>query len=251
MSEARTHIRYPRALREKELQVLEFVLPEIRSGYKHYRELIRSMVVLGEGRRGKGNLVLGFEDDVPDTTSPLASVVAYGVVETTRDRFTITVREYVGEQIDVEIVSGRGGEIPDYFEEKGRWTYSTWQPGDPSPATMQPVREVRIHDNYVLAIARQEKRIWLHERTTGMNLLIPITNFYNELMLHMQIRDPQVALKADLFFTNLSTYSDDAVMKAFIAYNKVKPKVVLPIAVSHEEEGGLGRLFKRLFSKKS
>ena len=45
-------------------------------------------------------------------------VIAYGMVETTRDAFTITVREEVAAQINVEIVSRRGEEIPDHFEEK-------------------------------------------------------------------------------------------------------------------------------------
>ncbi|MFN0158448.1 MAG: hypothetical protein ACKVRP_10300 [Bacteroidota bacterium] len=218
---------YPRQLRAKEIDLLESVLPVERSGYREYRDLLKHMLVLGEGRRGSGNLVLGFAGDTPDITSPLAPVVAYGVIETTLDQFSITVREYVGSQIDVEIVSNQGEEIPDHFEEKRRWTYSTWEPGHASPATGTPVRQVAIDDNVTLAIAREEKRLWVHDRRTGMVLLIPITNFYNELMIHKSIRDPRVALHSSRFFSDTENYSDEDICMAFHSYNKLKPKVTL------------------------
>ena len=241
---------YPRGLREKERDLLEFVLPEDRSGYRQYREWIASMVVLGEGRRGKGNLVLGTKGDKADVTSPLAPVIGYGVVETTLDRFSITVREYVGRQIDVEIVSTRGEEVPDHFEEKRRWTYSSWKPGVPSPATGHPLREVVIAGNLTLAIAKLEKRLWVYDRASGMNLLIPITNFYNELMLHRAIRDPQTALKSDLFFQNLDSYTDPDLRASFVAYNKLKRKVELEVAPPIEEPKWLRSLFRKVLKNK-
>ena len=241
---------YPRALREKERDLIEFVLPDDRPGYRQYREWIASMVVLGEGRRGKGNLVLGMEGDKADVTSPLASVVAYGVVETTLDKFSISVREYVGRQIDVEIVSTRGEEVPNHFEEKRRWTYSSWRPGHSSPATGFPLREVLVADNLALAIAKQEKRLWVYDGVSGMNLLIPITNFYNELMLYKSIRDPQIALKSDLFFRNLDSYTDAELRASFIAYNKLKHKVELEIRSPIVEQRGLKSYFTRLLKKK-
>ena len=236
-----------RKLRKKELDLMESVLPEERSGYRQYRDWISSMVVIGEGRRGPGNFILGVAGDVPDNISPLASVVAYGVVETTRDSFSITVREYVGRQIDVEIVSVHGEEIPDHFEEKRRWTYSAWRPGSPSPATGGIVREVPIAGSIVLAIARTEKRLWVFDGSNGMNLLIPITNFYNELMLHKNIRDPKIALKSDLLFQNLESYDDADLRAAFVAYNKLKPKVELrqPL-VEKVEKHGLRHFLTRL-----
>jgi hypothetical protein len=57
------------------------------------------MIVLGEGRRGKGNFVLGFEGDKADITSPLPPVVAFGMIETPKGSVSITVRQYVGKQI--------------------------------------------------------------------------------------------------------------------------------------------------------
>lgn len=236
MSLAVTHTSYPRALRRKERDLLESVLPSDRPGYRRYRDLVSSMVVIGEGRQGAGNLVLGPEGQVPDLISPLAQVVAYGVVETTLDSFTMTVREYIGNQIDVEIVSSSLGEIPDHFEEKRRWTYSTWRPGSPSPSHNQPVREVVIGEAFVLAISRDEKRLWVYDGDSGMNLLIPITNFYNELMLHKHIRDPRVALVSQLLFTQLEEYSNDDLRVSFIAYNKLKRKVDITFHTQTQEE---------------
>lgn len=240
---------FPRNLRAKERDLLEFVLPAESPGYNDYRRCIAMMVVLSEGRRGKGNFVLGKQGDRADITSPLPSVVAYGVVETTLGTFTITVRELVCDQIDSEIVSNRGEEIPDHFSETRRWTYSMWRPGMLSPATQTPVREVNINETHVLAIAPPEKRLWLFDGELLMNHLIPITNYYNELMLYKNIRDPKVALKSGLLFDQLERYSDADLRAAFIAYNSVRKKVNLRIEDATEEEKGLKSFFRRLMRK--
>lgn len=241
---------YPRNLRPKERDALLFVLPEESAGYNVYRTLIDTMVVLAEGRRGKGNLVLGKAGDRADITSPLASVIAYGVIETILDTFTITVRELMGEQIDVEIVGSRGEEIPDHFEEKRRWTYSIWKPNHPSPATGTAVRQVNINETLTLAIAKHEKRLWLYDEATMMNHLIPITNFYNELMLHKNIRDPKIALKSNLFWDKPENYTAAELRAAFIAYNRVRKKVDVKIEEVVAEEKGLKRLLRKLVRKK-
>jgi hypothetical protein len=240
---------YPRKLRSKELDVIEFVFPVDRPGYRQYRQWISSMVVLGEGRRGKGNLIIGYEGDVPDRISPLAAVIAYGVVETTQDPYSITVREYLGRQIDLEIVSTHGADIPDHFEEKRRWTYSSWLPGQPSPATEEIVREIGIEENLVLVIARLEKRLWVYNSTNGMNVLVPITNFYNELMLQKNIRDPRIALKSDRFFQDLDTYTDSELRSSFIAYNKLKPKVEIKTPIVKIEERGFKTFVAKLLKR--
>ncbi len=216
---------YPRSLRAKERDLLESVLPPDRPGYRKYRELLETMQVIGEGRRGAGNLILGYPGQAPDVTSPLSPVVAYGVVETTQDRYTITVREFTGDQLDVEVVSAHDEEIPDHFEEKRRWTYASWRPGSLSPATGKPVREVPIDDRSVLAVAAGEKRLWLYDGTTGMNHPIPVTNYHNELMVHKQIRDPAIALQVGLLFDRLSSYSDEDLRAAFVSYNAGRRRV--------------------------
>lgn len=241
---------YPRTLRPKEQDLLEAVLPLDRPGYRQYRELLSRMVVLGEGRRGAGNLVLGISGDRPDVTSPLPPVVAYGMVETTRNTFSVTLREVVSDQIDVEIVSSRGEEVPDHFEEKRRWTYSTWIPGSQSPATGEQAREVRISETLVLGILSSEQRLLLHHSRTGMVHLIPITGFYNELMVHKNIRDPKTALNAKLLFQNLPSYSDEDLRSSFISYNRLKRRVSIAEATPVPRTTGIGTYLKTLFGKK-
>jgi len=238
---------YPRSLRPKERDLLESVLPPDRPGYDRYRALIGSMLVIGEGRRGAGNFVLGRTGDTPDISSPLTPVVAYGVVETTREQFTITIREFAGDQIDVEIVSVHGEEIPDHFEEKRRWTYSSWIPGNVSPATGTPVREVAVDTSCTLAIAGAEKRIWVYDRATGMVHLIPITNFYNALMLHKRIRDPKVALRSALLFEDLRSYTDADLRAAFVRYNRFRHRVSVTPPPEEERPSGFWSAVKSIF----
>jgi len=241
---------YPRMLRPKERELLECVLPPDRPGYDRYRALIGVMQVIGEGRRGTGNFVLGREGDTPDISSPLSPVVAYGAVETTRDTFSVTVREYAGDQIDVEIVSSHGEEIPDHFEEKRRWTYSGWNPGEPSPATGSPVREVALDDSCTLAIAGTEKRIWIYDRATGMVHLLPITNFYNALMLQKGIRDPAVALRSALLFENLRSYTDADLRAAFVEYNAFRHRVTVTAPAEGTHHPGFWSVMRSIFRTK-
>ncbi len=237
---------YPRDLRPKERDLLESVLPAERPGYRRTRERIAAMTVLGQGRRGEGDLVLGMTGDTPDCASPLPPVIAYGMVETTRDAFTITVREEAAAQINVEIVSRRGEEIPDHFEEKRRWTYSTREPGSPSPATGTPVRQVALDEVLTLALAPAEERIWVHDAGSGMVHLIPITNFYNELMRIRQVRDPAIALHSRLFWVQFGTQTDAELRAAFTAYNRLKHRVDIRPAPAPPAPQGIAATVKRL-----
>jgi hypothetical protein len=176
-------------------------------------------------------------------------VIAFGMVETTHGTYAVTVREYTGTQIDVEIVSGSEEEVPDHFEEKQRWTYSTWHPGSPSPATGGRVREVQVDANLTLAIAPLEKRIWLYDRTSGMNLLLPVTNFHNELMLYKGIRDPKVALDIGQFFAGQASYSDDDLRETFIRYNVNRHRVKVEARPPAPTGGSLLQTLKRWFGK--
>jgi hypothetical protein len=225
--------------------------PADRPGYRKYREQIAAMVVLGEGRRGPGNLVLGCAGAAPDLSSPLPPVIAYGMVETTQDQWSITVRDCVGNQVDVEMVTRRGEEIPALWEEKRRWTYSTWRPVEPSPATGARVREVVVDDALVLVVAPADKRVWLHDCRSVMNHLIPITNFYNELMLHKRIRTPETALRSSLFFDHHASYTDRELAASFVSYNAMRHRVDVERPPSHPEPGGLAHRLKRLLHLKA
>lgn len=241
---------FPRPLRPKERDLLEFVLPVERPGYRAIRDLVSRTRVIGEGRRGPGNIVLGGEGQEPDLSYPLRPVIAHGIVEATTDTFVITVREPFEGQIDVEIVSRSGGEVPDHFEEKRRWTYSCWAPGAASPATGEAVREVAVDAARTLVIAAGEGRLWLHDRATGMVIPIPVTNFYNELMLTKRIRDPAIALRSRLLFESHRSYTDGDLKAAFIAYNAVRHRVDVEPTPETPRGTGLSSLMRKFFRKR-
>ena len=241
---------HPRPLRPKELDLLETVLPVDRPGYRALRDRLESMTVLGEGRRGEGDLVLGLPGGLPDIDSPLSPVIAYGMVETTRGAFTISVREETGNQINVEIVSVSGKGIPDHYEEKRRWTYSWWSPGEVSPATGTPVREVFIGAGVTLAFAPAEKRIWIHEKSGGIVRLIPITNYYNELMISRGIRDPRIALVPSLLWRDLKSFSDEDLSRAFVAYNALRRHVPLDLDSPTDRRTGIPLFIRQLFRRR-
>ena len=207
------------------------------------------MVVLAEGGRGKGNLILGFSGKRPDTTSPLESVIAYGAVETAEGTTFVTVRRYTAGQIDVEFDSTKGEEIPAVLEER-RWTYSTWRPGDASPETGGTVREVAITPDHTLAVSCDDRRLWVYERQTSMNILIPITSYYGELMARRRIRDPKIALRPGRFFDELGQYGDEDLGSAFLSYNNIHPKVVLNLPKDREKQSGAREILMRVFSRK-
>jgi hypothetical protein len=202
-----------------------YVLPIDHPGYIPYRDCVERMVVLGEGRRGKGNIILGPVGTRPDLRSPLSHVVAYGVLETQSGDVSVTVRELVEDQLDVEIVPSSGDNLPAPDSEKRRWTYSSWTPGSLSPKTGDSVREITISENIVLVAARSDQRLWVHDVRSGMNILLPITGFYTELMSLRRIREPALALNPGRFYAGLEGFSDEELRNAFLSYNKMYPKV--------------------------
>ncbi len=247
---------YPRPLSDREQSWIEWILPSNRIGYREYRDVIRKMVVLGEGRRGKGDMVLGFSGDLPDTESPLPPVFAYGAIEMNLGMISITLREHVADQINVEIVSHRSEEVPAEFEESRRWTYSTWNAGDACPQCQKPAREVSMHSaegrHYVLAICVPDRRLWVFDEEKQVNRLVPVTNFYNELMLHKNIRDPKIALDSKRLFADLSSFSDGELTYAFLIYNKLKTKIEVAgtLIADKKEKESFGRKLKQMFSVK-
>ena len=239
----------PRPLRRTERELLESVLPADRSGYREYRDLIRAMIVLGEGRRGKGNFVLGFEGDTADVTSPLPPVIAFGMIETTQGSFSITVRQYAGKQIDVELVSDRGDDVPDVFEEKRRWTLSSWIPGQHSPQGGSVVREVEVTTYITLAFSTVDRRMWVHDHRSGMNHPLPVTTFHGELMVHKNLRDPKTVLKPDRFFDELEKYSDSDLREAFITYNSLRPRFTIERSNAEKKGSAFGMGLTKFFAR--
>jgi hypothetical protein len=213
------------------------------------------LLVIGEGRRGAGEIILGSAADQPDFSAPLAPVFAYGMIETNFGGISITLREESCGQVSVEMVSHRSEQIPEQFEEGRRWSYSEWKPGKPCPQCGGAPREVlmRAHETgepeFDMAVCAGDKRIWIHERSSGVNRLIPVTNYYNELMLKKNIRDPKIALSSANFFSSLSSYTDGELTAAFASYNRQRTKVRIEGDLTPAEKPNKVSLISRLLRK--
>jgi hypothetical protein len=246
---------YPRPLRQREREWIEWILPENRPGYLLYRRRLMELAVIGEGRRGAGEIILGSSADQPDFSAPLAPVFAYGMIESDFGGISVTVREESFGQVSVEMVSHRSEQIPEQFEEARRWTYSDWLPGKPCPQCRGTLREVLMHAHdthqpeFDFAVCAKDKRIWIHERSSGINRLIPVTNYYNELILKKNIRDPKIALSSSTFFSSLSTYTDDELTAAFASYNRQRAKVRISGNLVPAEKPKKVSLISRLLRK--
>jgi len=189
-----------------------------------------SWEVVAQGRRGEGNFILGPGTTSVDNESPLPQVFAHGVVETVEGTIAVTIRERLGDQLEFELASIKGESLPEALHERRRWTFSSWLPKQPCPICAGTLREVNLHTqqgrNVVLAVCRKDGRIWVYDEASGVNHPIPLTNFYNELMLQAKVRDPDVALNSKRLFADLQNYSDAMLSKAFASYNNLKTKIV-------------------------
>jgi len=248
---------YPRDLTAREREWILWILPADRPGYREYRTVIDRMSVIGEGRRGNGEIILGPKGSDVNLDLPLAPVFAYGAIDTNFGTISVTLREISCDQISVESVCQRMENVPEEFEESRRWTYSTWMPGQLCPQCNEKVREVQMQTaerrqlQYVLSICSNDKRLWVYDAILQVNKLIPVTNYYNELMLHKNIRDPKIALDAKRFFFDLNNYSDEDLVHAFVRYNALKSKVVIgePLRPTDATQYPITFALRKIFSR--
>jgi len=223
--------RYPRNLSGFERELLLWVLPAERPGYRTVRSLVEEWKITARGRRGDGNYILSPLDERADVESPLPQVLAYGIVETDQGEISVTVREPLGNQVEFEIVKLGSGDLVIPFRETRRWTFSDWSPGEACPICVQGAREVIMATTsghqMVLAICPSDKRVWVFDERTQVNHPVPITNFYNELMFHQHVRDPNIAFHPERLFSALKEYRDESLVRAFRSYNMIRTKVPL------------------------
>ncbi len=240
---------YPRPLSEKEWSLIEWILPEKRTGYQKYRTLLTSLQVIGPGRWGEGDLILGEPGDTPELSGPMERIFANGIIESAEGKITVSVHEYVAGQLEVQIANLHDEEIPDELTIQRKATYSTWKPGSECPFCNQSIREIPVNNNdpvAVLAICTNDKNIWIYDDADGVNHPIPATNYYNELMLFKQIKDPSIALQSKNLFSMLDDYSDEDLREAFVRYNKTWRRISIQQETksTDKEKMNLLKIFK-------
>jgi hypothetical protein len=226
---------YPRKLTDREQDWLFFLLPEDVPGYNEYRNKIFTMSVIGEGRFGEGNHFLGHEGDTPDLSYASLPMFACGQIECNECLIQISIHEFYDNKIEFSINNILGETIPEDLYEIKRWSYSYWKPGSPSPFENDELRVINLTLNkneLVLALSKLKQSIWLHESHSGINHIIPVTNFINELLLVKKTivkSDGLPAGKAGInmanVFSNLVSFADDDFRQAFLKYNKDWKKV--------------------------
>ena len=213
--------KFPRALTEKEKYLLFKILPVNKPGYRKYRNKIEELVVIGQGRFSRDNMILGKPGEKPDLSFPSTPIFAIGTVICKETQIDVAMHEEIDNEIEFDISTNNAHKSDEDLTELSDWNYSEWVPGMNAPYDNSDVKEVVvIPGSLILTIAPKHKKIWLHNIETGVNHLIPLSNFYNQLMMVKDIRNTKVALNPGLFFDQLNNYSDGDLVSALITYNK-------------------------------
>ena len=211
---------FPRKLNDAELNLLLMLLPENKSGYSKYRKLIREFFVLGEGRFGEGNYFLGNPDDEIDLEISSSPILTSGIVKTDKATFEISINEIQDNKIEFSILP-----YPDeaeIYKVENVLTISDWIPGKKSPEG-KTVKLFSIDAmNYILAIAPIDHKIWLYEKSSGINYPIPVSNFYNELLRLKRETRKEFYQNPNRLFEELDTCSESEIILAFLMYCKYK-----------------------------
>jgi hypothetical protein len=221
----------PRELDPLERELLLWVLPKERPGYAKYRKLVETWPVVAVGRREEGNFILAESGWSADIESPLPPLFAYGVVEHEQGAVTISVRERSGGQLEFEMEGVTDRKAFAALRQIRRWSFSEWLPSQPCPSCRSAVREIRMatatSQKLALVLCSRDRRIWVHDEQSGVNALIPVTGFYNELMLQTGVKDPKIALDPKHLFDVPGAHNDFELIRAFSSYNKLRNKIVL------------------------
>jgi hypothetical protein len=231
---------FPRDLFTVEKNILFFLLPENKPGYLDYRNKIDNLKVIGEGRFGNTNLILGSEGTLPDLLSPSMPIFASGKIYCGNFEIDILLHEEIDNEIEFDI-SSSSGELPAALNNYTGWNYSEWIPGDLSPGDNEFVREVPVKNKkLLLAIVPSHKKLWLHNYETGINHLIPVTNFYNQLMITVNEKSFSRYKNQNLLFEELNNFTNEMLLIAFLSYAKYMRRFNL----NYEEIlGGHGKRF--------
>ena len=241
---------YPRELTDIEMKTLLLMLPENKSGYNSYRGKIKKSFVIGEGRFGKGNYFLGDKGNRHDLTVSSSPVLAAGVVEFEEAPVDVSIHEEFEDKIEIDLKPQLETKKLDSTQPKHYWTYSEWVPGKKAPGDNSTLREVHLIKNFlVIAIVPTHKRVWIYEAESEINHLIPVTNFYNEIMRVKGERDPEIVLKPNRLFTHHNELTDQEIGQGFFLYNKYLNKIKLDYSLFKNINKKKQKTFFRIFNR--
>jgi hypothetical protein len=206
-------------LSKNEIKLLLSILPEQKSGYKIYRDMISTMKVMGKGRFENGNFYIGTGAAKPDLSIPSSPVFAVGIVKTNIGSIDVLIHEYEDDLIEVQL-SKRVCDVEEVII-NSVLSFSEWNLGGNSPGSTEVVKEFEIiKDKLILVIDKTNKKIWFHNYESGVNHIIPVSNYFNELMRLKKIKDENLFRSPSLFFNKLDDFTDEEFKLAFYQYNK-------------------------------
>lgn len=242
---------FPKPLSHTELEFIHWLLPEHSPVYHQLAQMIVASSVVGEGRWGTGDLMIGTNTQI-DLTLGMTPVVAYGECLVGDQKLIISIHEpNIDDQIEVHFSIYP---LPDNPQVISGWTYSYWQPGMPCPDSGSPVREVAMHyrsggTKYSLVFSPARKALWLFHHDTSFNEVLPITGFMDELLRTHGIREIETISKPTALFEQLDKYSDNDIRRAFWEYAQVANRKFDLSDVVIEEGKSKPSLFKKLLGK--
>ena len=236
-----------RKLNKLERNSLFILLPETKPVYNSYRKRVDELYVISKGRFAGSNYILGQPGDKPDFENSSTPVFSIGVVEIDGTKHRLSIHEEAENRIEIELdgIDNINAENGLLKELKG-WSYSDWLPGSKAPNDNSEVREVKIgKDRYILVLAPSHRRLWIHDCETEVNHLIPVTNFFNELLMIKKIKKPMQSKK---IFEQLESFTQQELTSAFINYarymNKFKVDDLLIREIPAKKKRSLN-IFKR------
>lgn len=242
-------VEFPRELTAQEKDYLFSVLPVNKPGYKIYRDKIKGLSVARYGNSGESSLILAQKDSGGNSFNSVSPVLAVGTIEFSDFEIDIIVHEEIDDEIEVEISKFNLLANSENSKELKRWSYSDWIPGGKAPGDNSEVREeILSPEEFILAIAPSHKKMWVYEFETGINHLIPISNYYNHLMLVKGIRNSSEVLRPALLFKNLSKFNSKEIVSAFFLYNKYMKHINLKYReqrIKPEKKKRTLKIFKR------
>lgn len=228
---------FPRKLTDKEKNWLLTALPENKLGYRQYRDIIENLSVIGHGRFGEGNFILGHEDNEIDLNVTSSPIFAVATISFDVGKVYVAIHEETDEQIEVDINATAAEMIPDDLTQAKVWTYSTWVPGKKAPFDNTDVREIHLIKNeIVLVIAPAHKKVWIYNSKSGINHFVPVTNYYNEMMMLLNTKDTEKALNPGRLFTHIDDFTDEQLIQGFLVYNKYWQRIELDYHLFENKE---------------
>lgn len=238
---------FPRELSALEKNWISSALPDNKPGYKKIKEKLFSFYAIGLGSIEDFSIILGEQKSAPERDLAFP-VFAAGNIQYKTGYVYVTVSSEEEGQFEVDFDTDLIGSKD--LTEIRRWSYSDWIPGRGTPGDNSPVREIEIIKNkLILAAAPDHKRIWIYEAVSGINYLTPVTNYYNELMRVLKIKDPEIVLDSGKFFKDLDSYADKDLAEAFLVYNKRWKKVDIDYSDIKEKSNRNDKSFLRFIKR--